>query len=673
MSLIQIIMSPELIHALGWTLVHSLWQGFIVFVIASLLLWVLRKHSPHLKYTVLCLSMAVILLSSVITFLVLSDSFQSTQENVPSVNAYPMALIVYPGSQGTGSGLVFYVRSYLSHLNSFVEMNGNYLVLFWFIGFMFFMIRYLGGLSYIHQLKKKGTHPIPEYWQQKAMNLAGKSGISKGLKILESIYIKIPVTIGHFKPVILVPIGMIASLPPEQVEAILVHEMAHIVRKDYLVNLLQSMMEALFFYHPVVWWISQKIRSERENICDDIAVKRTRDPLTYIKALTTMEELNSHVPVLANAFAGDKKHLLNRIRRMISPEGNRFRPVGGMVSALVLVFLAFVFGAGTNLDASQTGLPLSNNVTAISPDAMNSLAFHNPSPGHPSLYSADVIKADTTVTSSQEKRLAEEISQKPDTTSEAEQEALEKLHEAMAQREEAMKAYQEAMEEYQDLIKDMQKEKLFQNFNWMYLDSLDTAMVFSYPDIGSFYKFSPKDFKNVPMPEFFNFNLPDSGKYSYSYKYSYPHSYFYKYSWPDHVEIFKDDSCPGGIIETPDKDFRWKMDRDKELKWIEQNKKKGSRGIDRRIIVSPPDVTIHTSPDKDRVIVANRKSPERIVRQELIDDGLIVPGKDYIIELSPNEMYINGEKQSRDVLKKYKKIYEGVSGHPIDVTVKMIF
>ena len=293
MNLLGIIISTRIIQALGWTILHSIWQGSLVFILASLLLWLFRKHSSAFKYAVLCISLIVILGASVTTFLIASKDNHSSAPGVLTIDPAVSMLSLDPASQNFRNGTLLFTRPYLDRLNAFIESNGNYLVLFWFIGFMFFMARYLGGLSYIHQLKKRGTNPISEQWKNKAVVLAIRSGIRKKLTILESIHVHIPVTIGHIKPFILLPLGMMGSLPPEQVEAILMHEMAHIFRKDYLVNLLQSIMEAIFFYHPAVWWISQKLRSERENICDDIAVRQTKDPLTYIKALTTMEELNS--------------------------------------------------------------------------------------------------------------------------------------------------------------------------------------------------------------------------------------------------------------------------------------------------------------------------------------------------------------------------------------------
>ena len=98
-----------------------------------------------------------------------------------------------------------------------------------------------------------------------------------------------PVVIGYLRPVILVPVGMLAGMPAAQVEAILLHELAHVRRRDYLANLLQTVGEGFLFYHPAIWWISSVIRSERENCCDDLVVEASGDAREYAAALAALE------------------------------------------------------------------------------------------------------------------------------------------------------------------------------------------------------------------------------------------------------------------------------------------------------------------------------------------------------------------------------------------------
>lgn len=146
---------------------------------------------------------------------------------------------------------------------------------------------------------------------------------------------------------ILLPVGALAGLPPQQLEAIIAHELAHIRRHDYLVNLLQAVIEALLFYHPAVWWVSRQIRQEREHCCDDLAVAVSGDLMTYARALLEMEQLRAAAPQLAVAAYGGL--LMNRIQRLLvgqQPQGNRF--IGLVACLLVLTTLVSV-GVGAQI------------------------------------------------------------------------------------------------------------------------------------------------------------------------------------------------------------------------------------------------------------------------------------------------------------------------------------
>ena len=104
------------------------------------------------------------------------------------------------------------------------------------------------------------------------------------MKIKETVRIHTPMTIGHLKPIIFFPVGLLAGIPVDQVEAIIAHELAHIMRRDYLINILQNFVDIFFFYHPGVHWISARIRAEMENCCDDIAVEVVGDSIKFAKA-----------------------------------------------------------------------------------------------------------------------------------------------------------------------------------------------------------------------------------------------------------------------------------------------------------------------------------------------------------------------------------------------------
>ena len=134
-------------------------------------------------------------------------------------------------------------------------------------------LRNLVGWIGVQRLRRVGTAPVCQELADRARTLIGRMKISRPVRILQSTLVEIPIVAGWLTPVILLPVSILAELSPQQLEAILAHELAHIRRHDYLVNLLQTVAETLLFYHPAVWWVSRRIRIEREHCCDDAAVR----------------------------------------------------------------------------------------------------------------------------------------------------------------------------------------------------------------------------------------------------------------------------------------------------------------------------------------------------------------------------------------------------------------
>ncbi|NJN78529.1 MAG: M48 family metalloprotease [Saprospiraceae bacterium] len=195
------------------------------------------------------------------------------------------------------------------------------------------------------------------------------------VRLVESALINVPVVIGYLKPMILMPIGLVNQLTIYQVEAILAHELAHIKRYDYLMNLVQSVIETILFFHPAVWWISGEIRRERENCCDDLALRIT-DSITFAKALANVEQfrsnfINKRKPQLSMAALTNKNQLLNRVQRILNqPQKNR-SSLKGLFAACILIvsFIATSLDAQRveiqeNLDASKSLMEVMTQETA---------------------------------------------------------------------------------------------------------------------------------------------------------------------------------------------------------------------------------------------------------------------------------------------------------------------
>ena len=169
-------------------------------------------------------------------------------------------------------------------------------------------------------------------WQDRLRALAARLRVTRPVALLESCLAETPVLIGFLRPAILIPAGLLAGLAPDQLEAILLHELAHIRRHDYAVNVMQSLVEGLLFYHPAVWWLSNAVRAERENCCDDAVVALRGDAVSYAAALAALEERRS---ASQPALAATGGNLMNRIRRLLEP--NRKRPAAGPALAAILL------------------------------------------------------------------------------------------------------------------------------------------------------------------------------------------------------------------------------------------------------------------------------------------------------------------------------------------------
>jgi len=221
----------------------------------------------------------------------------------------------------------------------------------WLLGVFAFSIRLFGGWRFAARLRST-AHPGCTAWQRTLQKVAKQVGASQSVRLLVSSLVDVPTVIGWLRPVILVPVEHLAGLPFEYIEALLAHELAHIRRRDYLASILQGVAEAVLFYHPAVWWISQQIRAERELCCDDLAVDAIGDALSYARALAKLESL--HPARVAPGLAANGGSLLHRIQRLIEPSRpvTHTLPGPATASAMLLLWAAGV-GVAT-IHAAQT-------------------------------------------------------------------------------------------------------------------------------------------------------------------------------------------------------------------------------------------------------------------------------------------------------------------------------
>jgi bla regulator protein blaR1 len=327
------------IETLGWTLLHSLWQGTIAVVALMLFKKIFHRVSPAAKYVFGIASLSAILLSSGVTFYFLFTE---------PVAGNPNASFIF---QGPGSALAEQQLSLSSTASQWLNSHLHQIVTIWSFGAMIFALRLMTAWWAARNLKLNALAVSGE-WLQKLYVLADQLDVRKKVYLAESARIDAPILLGYLKPVILLPLGMLSGLTTEQVESILLHELAHIRRHDYLINFLQSTAEVVFFFNPFVWIISSELRLERELCCDDIVVK-LKNPLVYAQALHQLEEARLHPASVVLAAAGSTNKLLQRIQRIMEPTEKKKQTHGKAFPAL-LVILALIGTSWVSIQANST-------------------------------------------------------------------------------------------------------------------------------------------------------------------------------------------------------------------------------------------------------------------------------------------------------------------------------
>ena len=293
-------MNDTLIDSLGWTLLHFVWQGALIGCATALVLRALRRASPGQRYVVACSALLACLLWPALELVL---RLQGAGAPVPHI-AFADSLLRQP-TLATGSGLVALLQAHL-----------GLVVAFWALCALALSLRMALGLIWI---RRASAAPCDDpLWQVRVARMAQQFGVTRAVRMHVVDDLASPLTAGWWRPVILMPASLISGMPTELLEALLAHEMAHVRRLDYLVNLGQNVIETLLFYHPAVWWISHQVRREREQIADDLAARHLGEPRRLATALSELErwQFASHHLALA-ANGGD---LLARVRRLLRPE-----------------------------------------------------------------------------------------------------------------------------------------------------------------------------------------------------------------------------------------------------------------------------------------------------------------------------------------------------------------
>ncbi len=371
-------LTQPLVQRLGWALLHFVWQGAVIAVVLAFAWWLLRRRTANARYVAGCVAMVLMAAAPVVTmrFVTVSTSSLPTippiapsvapEADMPIVHApldvvstselpageLPPAAEMAVVEMPPAVPVVPVAEAWGKRVAGALEPLLPWTVSVWLLGVVALSVRLLGGWMYVQRVKRHLVQPVAERWQQVLTRLSRQLGVRRRVRLLESALAKVPTAIGWLRPVILLPTSALAGLTPEQLEAILAHELAHIRRYDYLVNLCQTVIETLLFYHPAVWWVSHRIRQERENCCDDLAVAACGNRIVYARALTELEGLRG-VPARA-AVAASGGSLLQRIRRVLSVPTPRSPAYGAWLVGAVVIGVTLVLSVTMVIRAADS-------------------------------------------------------------------------------------------------------------------------------------------------------------------------------------------------------------------------------------------------------------------------------------------------------------------------------
>jgi beta-lactamase regulating signal transducer with metallopeptidase domain len=389
-------LSPT-IEALGWTLLHFAWQGTALALALACFLAMSRRTSPRMRYAAGCAALMAMCLGAVATFAWQMAAFNFRHIEQPAAESIvavlprvgsPLGKDAEPGETASIPVPSFPIERVSSertrpahNTSGEVEATAapiaritpsrlpteriweplrpwlSWIVGLWAVGVGFLALRLAAGWPVIRRLRAQAEKPKDPVWSARLDRLRVRLGVSSPVRLLSSASATVPMVIGWLRPVVLVPAGLLTGLSVAQLEAVFAHELAHIRRHDYLINLLQNVVETLFFYHPAVWWASQQVRSEREHCCDDLAAATCGGPLDYARALTALAELRHTSGALGLAATGGS--LVGRMRRLAGfdvPGPRLGWPLPALVLAAGAVTALFIANSSSRSDEAHNAV-----------------------------------------------------------------------------------------------------------------------------------------------------------------------------------------------------------------------------------------------------------------------------------------------------------------------------
>jgi beta-lactamase regulating signal transducer with metallopeptidase domain len=348
-------MIDTLASVIGWTLVHSLWQGAAVALAAGVLLAIVPRGAVRVRYAILCGALFAHIGAPIVTAAVIAPRVAAEPGYVVRLTNNGTSVVVLPGSgngsaDGPGTTTVVSTGA-TSSISSVMDLVARarlerflpIVVLAWCLGVAVGAARSIGGWLVLRRIVNR-SRPATDAIAARVRGIARAMGIHRRVDVLASSDVSGPFTTGWLRPVIVLPLSMLSGLDPVHVNAIIAHELAHVRRWDYFVAIAQAVATTVLFHHPVTWWLDRRLRVEREYCCDDLAVAASQDRVGYVRALAELESLRLGLPSLALAATDGSLH--DRVARLLAGRSSS-APAAWAPAATVLavVFAATVMQA----------------------------------------------------------------------------------------------------------------------------------------------------------------------------------------------------------------------------------------------------------------------------------------------------------------------------------------
>jgi|GEM_PF-4551996 len=608
------------LESIAWSLIHSLWQSAILVLIVVITLKKVQKENARLRHFIFFNALMIMLITSVFTWIVVQHNLPKidpvTSQTVLDISAIPSFHSAQEVIQATADSLLY--------LKLFI--------VFWISGVLLLSLRFLLGGIYLSRLRMVGKQEIDEVLIRHWNKMMKEIGLGQKVKVFSSTLVDAPLTYGFFRPVILIPASLITTFPIEQLDLILMHEIMHIKRRDYLINIVQSIIEIIFFFNPFVWWISNRLRQERENCCDDGVVEHT-DPILYAKTLTEIESnrILINKQQLYMSASNNKNFLLKRIQRIMKTKKHKKNLASRLIVALILVLslglISWIAPNNTKWEDAnfdhvkelKTDFDQLKKLESLnSSGKLNTLDKLESLNRLRSLKNLSSLKKLAKLKKPQD--LPKQLLVAPDSTEDYK---------------EMIKRMEERLIAAEARIKELEARELSFNFDSKQMDfdslNLNFSHNFNFSELEDLFE----SYENVIWAGDWDFDSLEALKnYKFHFDFDEEELSLANEALQEAYEALKESEIQASKIH--------KKEMVKALKAIEEASAE-LKEADQQIIIAGEEI---------KIVSKNLKE----IKKELVKDKLIKKNEDYSIEITDEEMFLNGEKQSEEVFKKYKKM-----------------